>query len=42
MVLCNPGEINQVLLNIIVNAAHSIEDLIKKSSKKDIKGKILD
>ena len=25
-VLCSPGEINQVLLNLIVNAAHAIDD----------------
>ncbi|MEW6517272.1 MAG: ATP-binding protein [candidate division FCPU426 bacterium] len=30
MVPCLPGEINQVILNIIVNAAHAIDDVIKK------------
>ncbi len=30
-VLCMPGEINQVLLNIIVNAAHAIADAAKAS-----------
>ena len=25
-VVCNPGELNQVLLNLIVNAAHAMED----------------
>lgn len=28
-VLCLPGEINQVLLNLIINAAHAIEDVVK-------------
>lgn len=37
-VLCLPGEINQVLLNIIVNAAHAITDALKQ--KKQSKGKI--
>jgi PAS domain S-box-containing protein len=27
---CLPGEFNQVILNIIVNAAHAIDDVIKK------------
>ena len=29
-VLCSPGEINQVILNLITNAAHAIKDQIKK------------
>lgn len=37
-VLCFPGEINQVLLNIIVNAAHSIADVLQQDKEK--KGKI--
>ncbi len=36
---CYPGDINQVLLNIIVNAAHSIGDVVKDSPGK--KGKII-
>jgi signal transduction histidine kinase len=28
-VLCHPGEINQVILNLVVNAAHAIEDHVK-------------
>jgi len=28
---CKPGEINQVLINIIVNAAHTIKDKIKQN-----------
>jgi PAS domain S-box-containing protein len=27
---CHPGEINQVILNLVVNAAHAIEDQIKQ------------
>ena len=30
-VLCHAGEINQVFLNIIVNAAHAIEDVVRAS-----------
>jgi signal transduction histidine kinase len=30
-VTCFPGEINQALLNIVVNAAHAIEDVVKSS-----------
>ena len=37
-VLCLPGEINQVLLNIIVNAAHTITDVLEQN--KQSKGKI--
>ena len=32
MVLCMPGDINQVLLNLIVNAAHAISDRKDRSS----------
>jgi PAS domain S-box-containing protein len=35
---CLPGEFNQVILNLIVNAAHAIADVIEKGSDK--KGKI--
>ena len=30
-VVCHAGELNQVVLNIIVNAAHAIEDVVKGS-----------
>jgi signal transduction histidine kinase len=33
-VACNPSEINQVLLNIIVNAAHAISEVTGDSKKK--------
>jgi signal transduction histidine kinase len=29
-VICSPGEINQVILNLITNAAHAIKDQIEK------------
>jgi signal transduction histidine kinase len=35
---CLPGELNQVILNIIVNAAHAIADVVKDGSEG--KGKI--
>jgi PAS domain S-box-containing protein len=35
---CLPGELNQVILNLIVNAAHAIEDQMQED--KDAKGKI--
>ena len=38
MVNCDPGEINQVLLNLIVNASHAIADQIDQDSSQ--KGKI--
>ncbi len=38
MVSCLPGEFNQVILNLIVNAAHAIGDVIKKGGPE--KGKI--
>jgi two-component system NtrC family sensor kinase len=31
---CYPGELNQVFLNIIVNAAHAIGDVVKSSGPK--------
>lgn len=34
MVNCLPGEMNQVFLNIVVNAAHAIEDAPKEDSAK--------
>lgn len=33
LVKCMPGEINQVVLNIIVNAAHAIADVVGKSGE---------
>ncbi len=33
-VACNVGEINQVLLNLIVNAAHAIESKLRKTGEK--------
>jgi signal transduction histidine kinase len=38
LVPCLPGEINQVVLNLVVNAAHAIEDVISKQPES--KGKI--
>jgi signal transduction histidine kinase len=35
---CLPGEVNQVILNLIVNAAHAIGDVVAKGGTK--KGKI--
>ena len=29
-VVCHPGELNQVFLNLVVNAAHAIEDVVKQ------------
>ncbi len=34
-VLCMPVEINQVILNLIVNAAHAIKEVIDRGEKKD-------
>jgi PAS domain S-box-containing protein len=34
MVACLPGSFNQVLLNILVNAAHAIGDVVEDSGKK--------
>ncbi|MCP3942094.1 MAG: PAS domain S-box protein [Desulfobacteraceae bacterium] len=39
LVLCNPGELNQVFLNIIINASHSIADSLR--DQPDKKGSIL-
>ncbi len=33
-VLCHPGDLNQVFLNILVNAAHAIEDGVKGTGRK--------
>ena len=35
-VLCRPGDLNQVFLNIIVNAAHAIADVVAGSQRKGI------
>jgi PAS domain S-box-containing protein len=35
-VTCHGGEINQVMLNIIVNAAHAIEDVVKDTDAKGV------
>jgi PAS domain S-box-containing protein len=32
-VFCNRGEVNQVILNLVVNAAHSIKDKLKENEK---------
>ncbi len=34
MVLCHPGDLNQAVLNIIVNAAHAIADVVKGTERK--------
>ncbi|MGA9527851.1 MAG: PAS domain S-box protein [Terriglobales bacterium] len=36
-VVCYPGDINQVVLNLVVNAAHSIKDKVKDGDKGQIK-----
>ena len=33
-VICHAGEVNQVVLNILVNAAHAIEDVVKGSDRR--------
>lgn len=35
-VVCYPGDINQVVLNLLVNAAHSIKDKVKEGEKGQI------
>jgi signal transduction histidine kinase len=35
-VLCNPGEINQVLLGLVVNAAHAIAEVVGTSGEKGL------
>ena len=32
-VVCYPGEVNQVILNLIVNAAHAIKEKVKDGDK---------
>ena len=32
--MCHPGDISQVFLNVIINAAHAIEDTVRGSSRK--------
>ena len=34
LVMCHPGDINQALLNIIVNAAHAIGDIVRGTADK--------
>jgi signal transduction histidine kinase len=34
LVLCHAGEVNQVILNIIVNSAHAIEDVVKGTERR--------
>jgi len=34
LVLCFPGEINQVILNLLVNAAQAIKDKVTESEKR--------
>jgi PAS domain S-box-containing protein len=36
LVVCQPGELNQVFLNLIVNAAHAIADVVKDSGSKGV------
>jgi signal transduction histidine kinase/HAMP domain-containing protein len=33
-VTCHPGDLNQVFLNVVVNAAHAIEDAVKGTSSR--------
>ena len=34
LVTCHAGDINQVILNILVNAAHAIEDVVKGTTRR--------
>jgi two-component system NtrC family sensor kinase len=34
MVLCHAGEVNQAILNIVVNAAHAIGDIVKGTDQR--------
>ena len=36
MVPCNIGEINQVVLNLVVNGAHAIRDRLDSKSKEKL------
>jgi PAS domain S-box-containing protein len=38
LICCQPGEFNQVILNLIVNAAHAIDEAIRKGTQR--RGKI--
>ena len=38
MVVCHLGEISQVFLNLVVNAAHAIEEVVKGTDRKGIIG----
>lgn len=40
LVPCLPGELNQVLLNLIVNAAHAVSDVVGEGGQGKGKGKI--
>jgi PAS domain S-box-containing protein len=33
-VLCYPGDLNQVFLNLLVNAAHAVQDIVKSTGQK--------
>jgi len=33
-VLCHLGDLNQVFLNLLVNAAHAVEDVVKRTNSK--------
>jgi two-component system, NtrC family, sensor kinase len=33
LIVCNVGDLNQVFLNLLVNAAHAIADVVKDGSK---------
>jgi DNA-binding LacI/PurR family transcriptional regulator/signal transduction histidine kinase len=35
-VLCNLGELNQVVLNLLINAAHAIDDVVRGTSDKGL------
>jgi len=35
-VTCHPGEVNQVILNVVVNAAHAIGEIVKDSDRRGL------
>jgi signal transduction histidine kinase len=35
-VLCHPGDLNQVFLNLLVNAAHAIADVVEKTGQRGL------
>jgi signal transduction histidine kinase len=35
-VMCHGGDVNQVILNLIVNAAHAIEDVVRRTGQRGI------